>query len=279
MKSKYSPPPQPDDEPVDDESEHRPRSARPSRRSSRHSESESVSDARTRQTPTSGTITALEIQTRNKQRVNLFLDEVYAFSLTVDEAIQLRKGQHLTEAEAAALQGEDAVQKAVEAGVNYLSYRARSIKEVRDKLEEKATPEAAERAIERLGALGYLDDLVFATLWVRDRMQFRPASPRALGYELRQKGIDGDTIAEVLAAVDVEEMAYRAVQAQGRRVRGLPARDARAKLTAFLARRGFSYGDSRRAIDRLFETWALDTSDDEEQALDGADDLNPDEME
>lgn len=211
--------------------------------------------------PASGTITALEIQARNKQRVNLFLDEVYAFSLTVDEAIHLRKGQFLTEAGVAALQGEDAVQKAVEAGVNYLSYRPRSIKEVRVKLEEKATPEVTERAIERLSALGYLDDQAFASMWVRDRLHFRPASPRALRQELRQKGIADDIIAEVLAQVSVEETAYRALQAQARRVRNLSPRDAREKLTGFLARRGFNYGDARRAIDRLFESWELDAGE------------------
>ena len=47
------------------------------------------------------TITRLQIQQKNKERVNIFLDEEYAFSLELMLAAGLRKGQQLTEAEIA----------------------------------------------------------------------------------------------------------------------------------------------------------------------------------
>ena len=43
-------------------------------------------------------ITALKVQKRNKERVGLYLDDEYAFSLPVMEAAKLRRGLCLTEA-------------------------------------------------------------------------------------------------------------------------------------------------------------------------------------
>jgi regulatory protein len=42
----------------------------------------------------SGTITALEVQKRNKERVNVYLDGEYAFSLEAIKAATCIKGRH-----------------------------------------------------------------------------------------------------------------------------------------------------------------------------------------
>jgi regulatory protein len=57
-------------------------------------------------------------------------------------------------------------------------------------------------AIERLGELGMLDDEAFASLWVESRDRARPRGERALRQELRQKGIDSETIARTLEERD-----------------------------------------------------------------------------
>jgi hypothetical protein len=46
-----------------------------------------------------GTITALKIQKRSKERVNLFLDGAYAFSLSLSAAATLKQGQYLSDAD------------------------------------------------------------------------------------------------------------------------------------------------------------------------------------
>lgn len=227
--------------------------------------------------PLSGTITALEVGQRNKERVNVYLDETYAFSLMLDEALKLRKGQVLSAAEVAVLTGEDIVQRLVDTGAGYLSYRPRSTHEVTVRLQEAARergyPDAAvPQAVARIEALGYLDDAAFAAMWVRERLHFKPISPKALRYELRAKGIDNDVIDGVLEALDADDAAYRALIPQMRRVRGLEPRAARQRLTAFLARRGFSYAEARHAIDRhLSEAADLADGDPDDSALDDAD--------
>lgn len=55
-------------------------------------------------------------------------------------------------------------------------------------------PELVEGAIERLTALGILDDELFAKTWVESRDRARPRGERALRLELRRKGVAEDTI-------------------------------------------------------------------------------------
>ena len=56
-----------------------------------------------------GTITALEIQKHNQERVNVYLDGEFAFGLTVLEAARLKKGQALSDNEISALRAKDSV--------------------------------------------------------------------------------------------------------------------------------------------------------------------------
>ncbi len=201
-----------------------------------------------------GVITALEVQKRNKKRVSVFVDDEYAFSLSLDEAARLHKGQTLTDADIAALTGEAAITVATESAARFLAVRPRSKQEVRQSLVKKGIADPViDAALERLTAFGYLDDRAFADLWVRDRMTFKPTSPRALRYELRQKGISRDIIDEALADLDAEDAAYRAAQAQARRFHGSERRAFETKVGAFLQRRGFSYAVVRSTLRRLIE--------------------------
>jgi regulatory protein len=206
-----------------------------------------------------GVVSALELQKRNKERVNVYLDGEYAFSLTLDDAARLHRGDVLSDAQIATLRTEDEVKRAVERALHFLSYRPRSVHEVRRNLIEKDVPEPAiTAALERLTAQGYLDDAAFATFWVRERNSFKPISPKALRHELRQKGIPQSIIEEAMAAVDADDTALRAARSQLRRWRGSTRKVFRDKLLSFLQRRGFSYGDAKDALRRIEEELETD---------------------
>jgi regulatory protein len=199
-------------------------------------------------------ITALEVQKKNKERVNVYLDGEYAFSLGVIEAARLRKGQPLAEAEINALQGQDDVEKAVDRAARFLAYRPRSTQEVRRNLEEKGTePEVIQAAIERLRAMGYLDDAAFAQYWVQNRSEFKPLSPKALRYELCQKGVPADIIDVTLESLEAGDLAYRAALGRVSKLRGTSKKMFRQKLSTFLQQRGFGYTTIREAVERLID--------------------------
>lgn len=209
-----------------------------------------------------GIVTKLEVQKRNKKRVSVYVDDEYAFSLSLDEAARLSKGQVLSDADTAELMNQSAVGLAVDRALRFLTLRPRSVFEVKQNLGRNGVaPPVIEATIERLKHIGYLDDQAFASFWVQDRLRFKPTSPRALRYELNQKGVAKAVIDSALAELDGNETAYRAAQMQSKKLRGSSRRVFRDRLTAFLQRRGFSFAVVRTTLKRLIEELEVDDPD------------------
>ncbi len=200
-----------------------------------------------------GTITALQIQKRNKERVNVFLEGEFAFAVTVLVAATLRKGQHLDDAEITRLKHHDVLDKAYNHGLRFLGFRARSRREMEQYLRGKGyEPEVIDYTVNRLTGEGYVDDEAFARYWLENRESFRPRSQQYLRHELRQKGISPDIIDTLLTEVDETESAWRAAESKLSRWRGLPEEDFKKKMIGFLNRRGFSYEVAREVTDRAW---------------------------
>lgn len=208
-------------------------------------------------------ITRLEQQKRNKDRVNVYLDDEFAFGLNLMDAAHLRKGQELTDSDIAELCQKDAIVKAIGIAVNLLSYRPRSMQEIRQRLRKKDYDEIViEEAIERMSNLAYLDDTTFARFWIESRNRSKPRGKTALRYELRQKGVADDIIHELLDdLVDEQSAAYQAAQVRVRRMRGKTQFEFKRKIGSFLQRRGFGYDAVKQALDTLIEELEEDESD------------------
>lgn len=200
-------------------------------------------------------ITALKIQKKNKNRVSVYLDNEYAFGLTRIVAGWLQVGQELSEDKIKELKAKDSVEIALQKALNFLSYRPRSEKEVRQNLKIKHGIDEGiiDQIIERLDRGGLVDDSSFAELWVENRNEFRPRGNRALRMELRQKGISDEIIAESLKDLDEEELALKAARKQARKYKQLEWAEFRKKLTGFLARRGFNYGTIAEVTPKVWD--------------------------
>ena len=198
------------------------------------------------------TVTLLERQKKNPERVNVYLDGEFAFGLNMMDALQLKKGQELDETSIAELQHKDSIVKAIDVAANLLSYRPRSKHEIRQKLSKKCYEEfVIETAIERMVAMGYLDDHAFARFWIESRNRSKPRGKRALSYELRNKGVSDAIIRDLLDdMVDENAGAYEAAQKRIRRMRGKTQYEFKQKVGAFLQRRGFNY----EAVNQVLET-------------------------
>jgi regulatory protein len=216
------------------------------------------------------TISAIEPQKKNPQRVNVYLDGEFAFGLAAIVAVWLKVGQALDEARIASLQDEDEREAVYQKALHFLSYRPRSSSEVRQNLTKRAIAEPlVEATVARLRQAGLLNDAAFAQAWVENRSTFRPRSKSALRMELRRKGLDDEVIGSVLdEQVDEEALARQAARKYARRLAGLEWPDFRQKLGGFLARRGFSYATAAPVVSEVWkETQTADagsTSDNEE---------------
>jgi regulatory protein len=195
--------------------------------------------------PLSGTVTALEAQAHDPQRVNVFLDGRFAFGLHAKVVADagLRPGDVLSAAQVAGLLQRDDVQQALLQAFSYLSYRPRTEHELRRYLAQKGRPpETVDAVLARLAEYHYVDDQVFALNWVENRQRFRPRGARLLRAELAQKGVDRDTIDQAIADAGADERAL-ALAAAEHKLAGLRAADYQEfgrKLGGFLLRRGFA---------------------------------------
>lgn len=199
-------------------------------------------------------ITRLAIQKHNKERVNVYLDDEYAFAVSLDTALGLKKGQQLDAAQVAAFKAEGDIDLAYQRALRYLGMRPRSENEMTTYLAGKGYPEEVIAAVlARLRGRGYVDDAAFARFWVDNRTRFRPRGARALRYELRQKGVDSPTIDEALEDQDEEASAWAAAESKAGRWGDLPREEFDKKLIAFLARRGYAYAVCRRIAERAWQ--------------------------
>ncbi|MGQ0600654.1 MAG: RecX family transcriptional regulator, partial [Anaerolineales bacterium] len=147
-------------------------------------------------------VTALRVQARNKNRVNVYLDGKFAFGLAKLEAARLRIGQELDEAAVARLRSADNREQVHERALKLIARRPRSETEMRDNLKKHGVlPELIDAEIARPRESGLLNDDAFAKLWVENRAAFRPRSKRILQVELKRKGVPPAAMKAALAEV------------------------------------------------------------------------------
>lgn len=198
-------------------------------------------------------ITALEVQRKNPNRVNIYLDGEFAFGLARITAAWLKIGDVLTDEKITQLQNEDAREKALQQALLFLSYRARSEKEIRQNLKKHEYPEdAIEYTMTRLRENRLANDNEFAQAWVENRNTFRPRSRRALTMELRQKGLDEETVKNAVADIDENALAYETARKRAPRLKSLEWSEFRKKLSEYLARRGFPYSVVSSTVTRIW---------------------------
>ena len=207
-----------------------------------------------------GTITALMIQKRNKERVNLFIDDKFALAITALAALTLHKGQHLSDADIERLKDDDELDKAYNAAIRYLGFRPRSRAEIERYLRDKGyPPEVIDHTVNRLQEQRYLDDEEFARFWLENRERFRPRGRQALRYELKQKGLDPEVVETALADLDEDESAWAAIEGKFYRWKNLEEQDFKQKVMGFLSRRGFNYETANQTANRAWSS--LDVSE------------------
>ncbi|WP_265416730.1 recombination regulator RecX [Alkalihalobacillus deserti] len=141
-------------------------------------------------------ITKIQVQQRNKSRYNIFLNrgkgEEYAFSVDEDILIKrgLKKGMELNEESLIQLIDEDEKKKTYYLAINYLSYRMRSIEEMRVYLYKKEKDQRhIDEVIEELLEQGLLNDQEFAHAYIRSKQLTLMKGPLKLKQELLQKGV------------------------------------------------------------------------------------------
>ncbi|MBN1538064.1 MAG: RecX family transcriptional regulator [Anaerolineales bacterium] len=199
-------------------------------------------------------ITALQAQTKNQDRINVFLDGQFAFGLSRIVAAWLKIGQSLTDEKIESLIAADEREIAYQRALRFIAIRQRSSSELRAQLtKHKTPPELIEETISRLQNNHLINDEMFAQAWVENRTEFKPRSRRALSIELRQKGVSDEIIDQALENIDDNKLALKTAMKHGRKLANLDWIEFRKKMLGHLARRGFNYELSSTAVAQTWE--------------------------
>ena len=130
--------------------------------------------------------------------------------------------------------------------LDQLTGQARSRAELATKLARKHVPdEVAGPLLDRFEEVGLVDDASFAREWTQSRHAGRGLARRALGVELRRKGVAQEVIDEALEEVSPEserEAARRLVQRKLRSISTLDEQVQVRRLVGMLGRKGYSPG-------------------------------------
>src|SRR6516165_6515797 len=125
-----------------------------------------------------------------------------------------------------------------------LTARSRTRAELSGQLSKRGYPDdVRERVLDRLAAVGLVDDAEFAEQWVQSRRAKAGKSKHALAAELHTKGVDNDVITAVMGGIDAgaeRDRAEQLVRAKLRReTLGEDDRRVCRRLVAMLGRRGY----------------------------------------
>ena len=201
-------------------------------------------------------ITELKQGVRNPDRVNVYVNSKFAFSLDISQVVDfgIKIGREISEEELEEFKRASEFGKLYQRTLEWVLTRPRSEKECRDYLykkifEKKLDKNYIDRIIAKLEEKNYLNDARFAEYYVENRFVKKGVSLKRLKMELMKKGVSKEIIEEVLADTDrndTEELKKMILKKRSK----YPDDE---KLTQYLCRQGFQY-DLVREMIRSFGT-------------------------
>lgn len=203
-------------------------------------------------------ITAIETQKKRGNRKSIFVDGEFVVGANEDVIAELRLGvgQDFDPDRLAEIVSAETKRKACDSALRLLSYRARTVSEIKKRLTGNDFPEEiVEEVVEQLTRAGLLDDEKFSKDWVTARSAAKPMGKNRLAWELRSKGVDKSLIKNTLEEIDEEAEYEMASSLVAKKLEKAEFKDAAAKnrLISFLKRRGFGWEVISKVLDELLQ--------------------------
>ncbi|HOG00010.1 MAG: Regulatory protein RecX [Firmicutes bacterium ADurb.Bin248] len=144
----------------------------------------------------------------------------------------------------------------MDAALAYLAAKPRTAREVAQKLDSLEFGEGdVDQTVARLAELGLVDDARYAEEFVASRLATKPVSRAKLRGQLYSHRLAAEHVEAALAAVDDAAEAENALLVAGkyaRRFAELEEEERKRRVMRRLVGRGFSFGASKAAIEKLF---------------------------
>jgi Uncharacterized protein conserved in bacteria len=192
-------------------------------------------------------ITKIEVAKRNKDRVNVYIDEEYAFScfgelvykfnLSKDMVVDLEKLNELV--------AQEEFLKCKSSALRILEKNHKTKKEIEDKLIEKEySDKAIERTFKFLEEYNFINDDKYSELYIKDKIKNQGRNK--IKYTLMRKGIDKEIITEKLMNIDENIERETCLKIAEKKLQSLERKEDNkyiisTKLIKFLISKGYDY--------------------------------------
>ena len=183
---------------------------------------------------------------QNKDRVNIYIDNEFAFGLDLEIAYKynLKKGMEIDETYINDVLKSEEQNNANNYALKFLSSRWRTEKEIEDRMTKKGfDKEIIDETLNYLKKYELINDRRFAETYAEEKIRLKKLGTYRIKYELCNKGVDEEIASEVVKKYSDDEF-ERAMELASKKIKSYKKDDKNAiyrKLGGYLQRRGFSY--------------------------------------
>lgn len=184
------------------------------------------------------------------KKIHLLIDDEYQITTNIDFWAEhyIKDGTEIDEETWQELVDKINFRKAVDKCYDLLSRRDHSVKELKTKLLRTVDEKNAQRAIDKMLDLGYLDDEKYAKMLLNHLINDKRMSKSFIKQEMFKRGLSSDIIANTLEDVEIDNTSSCAELILTKYRNKLSAEGGKEKVIAALMRKGFSYSDIKDAF-------------------------------
>lgn len=202
-------------------------------------------------------ITKIEIQKKNKERVNLFLDEEYAFSISAELVYKedLNKNDEIDSEKLKILAEKENFIRCKESALRSIERTHKTEKEVRDKLQLKGYEDnAINKSIEFLKEYNFINDDNYTKMFIRDKLN--SVGSQKIKYTLIQKGIAKEIIEDELSKLNNENEKNTAINLAKKKLKSIEKKEndnykISGKLYRYLMSKGYTYDVTKDVVKEI----------------------------
>ena len=205
-------------------------------------------------------ILSIKRSTRYNDRIIVKLDDKSVFRVPEDAFVlnPLHVGQTVTLDEIEDYDVKMRLQEAKDAAFKLLSFRMRSIAEMRKRLKEKSFSQIEiDHVIDKLTKLNYLNDVEFGKAFVKEKIKNKKIGPKAIKSELFPHQLSPDFVDELIESVykkyKINDLITFHLKRKKIKKNTQMNKSDLSRLNNYLLRKGFEWDN----INGLYVEWGL----------------------
>lgn len=211
-----------------------------------------------------GKITKIEVQKRNKERVNVYIDNIYAFSAFSELVYKenLRVNCEVDEEKLLSIAKKENLAKCKETALKIIERSYKTEKEMQKRLMEKGfDSDNINIVISFLKEYNFINDNNYTKMYVKDKITSQ--GKQKIKYSLIRKGISSDIIDNVIEEIRVDDEKEVAFELAKKKYKSLLRSEKDRyklwnKLCRYLVGRGYDYSISKDVTNQILDMEDID---------------------